>query len=205
MRCIALFLLAATPSWADDTTEFKPLFNGKDLSGWQERQVGKGKEGRWYVEDGLLKAKAGNGWLGTKQEFGNFVLTVEWKIGENGNSGVYLQGSYEVQILNSAGIPPANNICGAIYSIKAEDINMAYAPYEWQTYDIMFTSPVWKDGVKVSNAKVSVWHNGVQVHNGVEIPRQTGSGQPEDPKARGIYLQDHGHPIQFRNIWVLPG
>lgn len=165
----------------------------------------------WAWKEGFAEIVPNTGSIQTRVPYGACKLHVEFAVDDNGltgqangNSGVYLQGSYEVQILNSAGIPPANNICGSIYSVKAEDINMSYAAYEWQTYDIMFTSPVWKDGVKVSNAKISVWHNGVQVHKSVEIPRQTGSGQPEDPQARGIYLQDHGNKIKFRNIWVIP-
>ncbi len=165
----------------------------------------------WAWKDGYAEIVPRSGSIQTRLPYGACKLHVEFAVDDNGltgqangNSGVYLQGSYEVQILNSAGIPPADNICGSIYSLKAEDINMSYAPYEWQTYDIMFSSPQWKDGVKVTNAKISVWHNGVLVHRGVEIPRQTGSGQPEDPKARGIYLQDHGNLIKFRNIWVLP-
>ena len=187
------------------------LMNGPgDLAKWQ-KAGSKGAAIGWVWKDDHMECVPGSGSIQTRVPYGACKLHVEFAVDENhqegqanGNSGVYLQGSYEVQILNSAGIPPADNICGAIYSIKAEDINMAYAPYEWQTYDIMFTSPVWKDGKKVSNAKVSVWHNGVMVHKGVDIPRQTGSGEPEDPTARGIYLQDHGHPIKFRNIWVLP-
>src|ERR1700722_19099813 len=114
MRFAALFLTlaVAASAVADDAADgFVPLFNGKNLNGWTERQVKKGQEGRWSVQDGILKAKAGSGWLGTEKQYGDFVLRVEWKIVENGNSGVFIRvpdtdfkgspsdAGFEIQIL----------------------------------------------------------------------------------------------------------
>src|SRR5262245_13280966 len=112
MRIIAAAaaLLVASSAVADDG--FVPLFNTKNIDGWKERQVRKGQEGRWTVDEGILKAKAGSGWLGTEQQFGDFELRVEWKILTNGNSGVFFrvpdtdfkgspsEAGFEIQILD---------------------------------------------------------------------------------------------------------
>ena len=89
---VCLLLTLVAPALADDAADgFVPLFNGKNLDGWTERQVKKGQEGRWSVENGVLKAKAGSGWLGTEKMYGNFTLRVEWKIVVDGNSGVFFR------------------------------------------------------------------------------------------------------------------
>jgi hypothetical protein len=182
----------------------------EDMKNWKKAGTESDDIG-WAWKDGYLEVVPRTGSIQTRQGYESCFLHVEFAVDENnlegqanGNSGVYLQGSYEVQILNSAGQPPANNIAGGIYNVKAPDINMAYPAYEWQTYDIQFTAPKWQDGKKVSNAKMTVWHNGVIVHRDVEVPRMTGSGQPETPGPKGIYLQDHGNLIKFRNIWIVP-
>ena len=119
------------------------------------------------------------------------------------NSGVYLQSRYEVQILDSFALEGVENECGALYRYKRPDVNMCLPPLSWQTYDIQFTSPRFDEQEnKVRNARLTVWHNGVLIHNDFEIERKTGNGKEETPQLFPIRLQDHGNPVRFRNIWV---
>ena len=166
----------------------------------------------WIRVDGALQVKPGAGSLVTKRTFGDCQLHVEFMVDDNGkegqgngNSGVYLQSRYEVQILNSAGAEPADNLCGGIYKVKAPDFNMARPAYEWQRYDITFRAPRWDDnGKKVSNARIAVYHNGTRIHDNVEIPDSTGSGMPEGPTDGPLLLQDHGNLVRFHNVWIVP-
>ena len=121
-----------------------------------------------------------------------------------GNSGCYLQGRYEVQLLDSFGLAGEDNECGGIYGIKAPDVNMCYPPLAWQTYDVDYTPAVFEDGKKVNNAKITVRHNGVVIHKQVELPAATRAAPlAEGPEPGPIYLQDHGNPVRYRNIWVV--
>lgn len=158
-------------------------------------------------EDGLLVAGATS-----KRKFQNCQLHVEFLLpfmpaarGQaRGNSGCYLQGRYEVQMLDSFALTGADNECGGIYSIKAPDTNMCYPPLAWQTYDIDFTAAKYEDGKKVKNATMSVKHNGVVIHKDVELPKVTTAAPvPEGEVPGPIYLQDHGNPVRYRNIWVV--
>lgn len=119
------------------------------------------------------------------------------------NSGVYLQGRYEVQILDSFGLEGMNNECGGLYSIKAPDLNMCFPPMVWQTYDIEYTAAKFDDaGKKTANARITVYHNGVLIHNKVELPKATTAAPvAEGPEPGPLYIQNHGNPIWFRNIW----
>ncbi|MFN7765828.1 MAG: family 16 glycoside hydrolase, partial [Planctomycetaceae bacterium] len=123
-----------------------------------------------------------------------------------GNSGLYYQGRYETQMLDSFGLEGKDNECGGIYSIKDPDVNMCLPPLAWQTYDAVFTAARFdKDGKKIANARVTVRHNGVLIHEDVELPRiTTAAPNQEGAEAGPIYLQDHGNPVRYRNIWVLP-
>jgi hypothetical protein len=121
-----------------------------------------------------------------------------------GNSGVYLQGRYEVQVLDSFGLDGKQNECGGIYSIREPDVNMCYPPLQWQTYDIDYNAAVFEDGKKVKNARVTVKHNGVTIHDNVELPKNTTAAPVKEGTEPGpLYLQDHGNPVRYRNIWIV--
>jgi len=123
-----------------------------------------------------------------------------------GNSGVYIQQRYEVQILDSFGLEGKPDECGGLYKQAAPDVNMCLPPTAWQTYDIWFTAARWSaDGkTKVRNAVITVHHNGVPIHSQREITNKTGGGKVEGPEDFPINLQDHGNPVTFRNIWIAP-
>ena len=159
------------------------------------------------TEGGLLMQGAD-----VKPMFQDFNLHVEYMLpympaGKDqgrANSGCYLQSRYEVQILDSFGLEPVFNGCGSLYRFHKPDVNMCFPPLVWQTYDIIFTAPRWaSDGTKVKNARITVWHNGVKIHNDLELPRKTGAGKPEEPTLLPIKFQDHGNPVRFRNIWII--
>ena len=121
-----------------------------------------------------------------------------------GNSGMYLQGRYEVQMLDSFGLEGKHNECGGIYSIASPRINMCFPPLTWQTYDVEFTTAEYRDGEKIQDARMSVWHNGVQVHDSVALPKGTTAHPVKvGPEPGPLYLQDHGNPVRYRNIWVV--
>jgi hypothetical protein len=187
------------------------LFDGKSLDNWIKTD---GKTpAHWKLVDGAMEVTRGGG-LMTKEKFGDkFKLHVEFRVpyepnnkGQGrGNSGVYVQGRYEVQVLDSYGLKSKNNDCGGIYEVAAPLVNACKAPTVWQAYDIEFTAPVFKEGKKVEPAKMTVTHNGIKIHDNVSIPvDNTRAGMGGDPKMPGpIMLQDHGNPVQYRNIWLV--
>ena len=123
-----------------------------------------------------------------------------------GNSGVYHQGRYETQVLDSFGLQGRMNESGGIYSVRDPDLNMCFPPMSWQTYDVDFTAARYDDsGKKISDARMTVRLNGVVVQNDVVVPKTTTAAKlRESPEPGPIYLQDHGNPVRYRNIWVLP-
>jgi hypothetical protein len=123
---------------------------------------------------------------------------------DRGNSGVYLQGRYEVQVLDSFGLSGENNECGGIYTIARPRVNMCYPPLQWQTYDIDYTAATYDNGKKTRDATITVRHNGVVIHENVEIPKATTAAPvKEGPEPGPLYLQDHGNPVRFRNVWLV--
>jgi hypothetical protein len=210
---------ASKPEDLKDAEEKKPpqgaiiLFDGKDFSKWVKRD-GKG-EVKWTLKDGVMEGVKGHGDIITRDKFdGKFKLHVEFRVPyepggsgqERGNSGVYVQGRYEVQILDSYGLKSGKNDCGAIYGVAAPKENACKAPTVWQTYDIAFTAPKFENGKKTEPARMTVHHNGIKIHDDVPIPvDNTTAGLGGDPSTPGpILLQDHGHPVQFRNVWLVP-
>ncbi|AXB41213.1 family 16 glycoside hydrolase [Amycolatopsis albispora] len=187
------------------------LFDGSSLDAWEATAGGPAK---WPVANGSMESFGGD--IRTREKFGDFRMHAEWyqpqyppgQTGQaRGNSGVYIQERYEIQVLDSFGIePPKTNDAGAIYLKKAPDVNAATAPGTWQTYDIIFRAARYdSSGKKVADARVSLWWNGKLVHDDVAIDGPTGAGRPEDPSAGHIRLQDHGDPGEnprFRNVWI---
>lgn len=156
------------------------------------------------------------GWLlagtATKGAWSDFRLHGEFRIpykpearGQaRGNSGFYLQGRYEVQVLDSFGLEGVENECAAIYTKRRPDTNMCLPPLQWQTYDIEFHAAKFDaNGQKVSDMRISVWHNGVLVHNNIDMPTKTGAGKPEGPAPLPTLLQDHANPVVYRNLWLV--
>lgn len=158
------------------------------------------------AENGLLMQGAE-----TSERYSDFTLHVEYRLPfmpaakdqARGNSGVYLQRRYEVQILDSFGQDAVFNGAGAVYRTKPSDLNMSFPPLVWQTYDIRFQAARFENGEKVQNARVTVWHNGVKVQDDYELPNKTGAGKPEGPEPMPILFQDHGDPVRFRNVWIV--
>ncbi|MFT5495590.1 MAG: hypothetical protein ACI9TH_000981 [Kiritimatiellia bacterium] len=160
------------------------------------------------TEDGLLEQG-----VKSKQEFGSHTIHLEFRTpykptarGQGrGNSGLYMQGRYETQILDSFGLEGENNECGGIYSIRKSDENMCFPPLTWQTYDVDFTAAKFEGDKKTANARMTVTLNGVVIHNDVELPKSTtASPKKEGPEPGFVYIQDHGNPVRMRNIWVVP-
>lgn len=147
----------------------------------------------------------------SKQKFADHTLHIEFRTpfmpearGQGrGNSGVYMQGRYELQVLDSFGLDGKNNECGGIYTIAEPAVNMCLPPLTWQTYDIDFTSARYDgDGKKTSNARVTIKQNGVLIHDDLELPHGTPGYHGENPEPDSLFLQNHGNPVAFRNIWV---
>jgi hypothetical protein len=178
------------------------LFDGRSTEAFQP--------GAKMTPEGWLMAGAT-----TRMPVGAFRLHLEFRTplmptarGQaRGNSGVYIQRRYEVQILDSFGLEGAFNECGALYRQTPPLVNACLPPLAWQTYDLWFTPPVFAaDGkTKLANARITVLHNGVPIHVHREITAKTGGGQPEGPQPLPLLLQDHGNPVVFRNVWLVPG
>ncbi|MEQ8848109.1 DUF1080 domain-containing protein [Botrimarina sp.] len=182
------------------------LFGGEDLSAWENAQG-------WSVEDGAMVA--GKGMVRSKEQFGDCQVHIEWSAPEpaegsgqaRGNSGVFLMGKYELQVLDSYDNKTyPEGQAGSIYKQIPPMVNAMRPPGEWNTYDIFWTCPKFADGELLSPATVTVVHNGVLVLNHFTLLGDTPYHRPpqyEDIGPKGpIALQDHGNPVRFRNIWV---
>ncbi len=177
------------------------LFDGSSADAFQ---------GGRLSEDGLLMEGATS-----KQRFGDHRLHLEFRLpyqpqdrGQGrGNSGVYVQGRYEVQVLDSFGLEGKQNECGGIYSVKDPDVNMCFPPLAWQTYDIDYTAARYDEAGKLlSPPRMTVRHNGVVVHKDVTLPADrstTAAPVKPGPGDGPVFLQNHGCPVRYRNIWVL--
>jgi len=190
------------------------LFDGKDASQWHQRNGG--ATCQWDIVDGNLIVKNGTGDIVTNQEFGDYRLHLEFWLPllanktsqERANSGVYNHGRYEIQVLDSYNNPTYKfGGCGALYSQKDPDKDAIIPPENWNSYDITFTAPkLDATGKVVAYPRITVFHNGIKIHDKVEIKvSSTASGMAGEQPAKGpIMLQDHGAPVRYRNVWIVP-
>ncbi|MFT7160229.1 MAG: hypothetical protein ACI9GZ_001402 [Bacteroidia bacterium] len=189
------------------------LFDGTDFSQWVNCDGG---EVRWKIIDGIMEVVGDSTWACpkiqgtmTKQLFKDFQLHVEFKLPDtkNTNSGIYIQKRYELQINSNINTEPQPGMGGSIYRQKVPDAIVGKQKGVWETYDILFRAARFDpDNLtkKSENARISVIHNGVVIHNNVIIKAKTGVGFPEGNELGPIMLQDHLSTVQFRNIWVIP-
>lgn len=149
----------------------------------------------------------------SQQSFQDFSVHLEFLLPfkplgrgqERGNSGVYLQDRYEVQVLDSFGLTGEDDECGGFYSQAKPSVNMCFPPLVWQTYDIEFRAAKFDgSGIKIQNAFASIKHNGVTIHERLALQGPTGGGKKEDSTGGALQLQGHGNPVFYRNIWVVP-
>jgi len=183
------------------------LFDGSSPDGWKFKNADAAKK---VIADEKLLPQG----VTSEKEFQDFSIHFEFRTpykpfarGQGrGNSGFYAHGRYEVQVLDSFGLEGKHNECGGIYSTSDPRINMCYPPLTWQTYDIDFTAAKFDGkGKKTDNALMTVRHNGVLIHDKTVCDhRTTASPKAEGPEPGPIFFQDHGNPVRFRNVWVLP-
>ncbi len=211
------------------------LFNGGDLSQWEKTPFGEGiavdrtrvylqryeagsdwGPAAWKVEDGAIVAGQKQGAIASRQAFGDMQLHIEWQVPvlegkhgqEYGNSGIFLMGMYEVQVLNSyENETYSNGQAGAIYKQHEPLVNASKPAGEWQSYDMIFTAPRFSErGTMVSPARLTVLHNGVLIQHDAVLQGPTSFiGEPyyiPHPAKLPIVLQDHDNPVRYRNIWV---
>ena len=193
------------------------LFDGTNLDQWTATD---GTPTKWIMKDGAMQPTPSSGYIQSKEAFGSCQLHVEFATpvkveGEGqgrGNSGVFLMGEYEVQVLdNYENATYPDGQCGALYGRKKPLFNACRKPGEWQSYDIIFHRPVFEGDKVVKRATFTVIHNGVLIHDNVELSGGTGwegGSSISEYKPHGdkgpLKLQDHGNPVLFRNVWIRP-
>ncbi len=206
------------------------LFGGPDdVAKWDRGRLAELSDGKFLSvrgKGGDIRTKQAFGSFTAHVEF-----RLAWMPNSRGqgrsNSGVYAQDRYEIQVLDSFGLSGENNECGGIYTQHKPLVNMCYPPVQWQTFDIEFTAarydrlsalaavlgspaynttftlPQFEGNKKTTNARLTVRHNGVVIHDNVELPKECPGGRPEDPSPGALRLQDHGDPVVYRNVWVV--
>ncbi len=198
----------------DSTLGAKPpegavvVFNGQNMDGWVKKD-GKTPAG-WPVTDGFMTV--GHGDIMTEKRFGDFQLHIEFNVpympkarGQGrGNSGVYLGGIHELQVLDSYKLKPESNDCGAIYKQVVPAVNACKPPLQWQTYDVTFHKARIEDGKVVQKARVSVIQNGLRIISDAEISPTAGGIDLTEGQDGPLLLQDHGNRVEYRNIWIKP-
>jgi hypothetical protein len=222
--CCLLLLIVLHPALAlpaqtelkpnDSTLGAKPpegavvLFDGKSLGGWVE--LDRKTPPEWPVTDGIVTVGSGN--IMTEKRFGDFELHLEFNVpympkahGQaRGNSGVYLGGIHELQVLDSYGLKLHDNDCGAIYKQIVPALNACKPPLRWQTYDVTFHKALVEQGKAVKKARVTVIQNGLTIIDNAEISTTPAGIHLPEGEDGPILLQDHGNPVEYRNIWVKP-
>lgn len=188
------------------------LFDGSNLDAWE---AVKGGDAAWdLVDGGAMQVKPGTGGIRTRQKFGDVQLHIEWAAPAEikgasqgrGNSGVFLQSDYEVQVLDGYDNPTyADGLTGAVYGVRPPLVNACSRPGQWHIYDIAWKAPRFNGTELVSPAVITVFHNGVLIHHALELPGPTGHRDVYSYKAHAekpLELQDHGDLVRFRNIWI---
>ncbi len=184
------------------------LFDGTNTDMWTKRD---GTPAEWIVEDGAMTVH--HGCIVSKVSYGDAHIHLEWREPDmpdmtgqaKGNSGVYIHGCYELQVLDSYGVDPVTvGDCGAIYSMYPPRVNACKPAMEWQTYDIYIRAPRFnEDGSVKTSAYVTIFQNGICIQNNIELYSTTPGGVIDQQVAEGpLLLQDHGDPVSFRNIWI---
>lgn len=176
----------------------------EDVSNWNDAEIAKLSDGEF------LSCKPGKNIL-TKQAFKSCKIHIEfrlaWMPNSSGqgrsNSGLYLQNLYECQMLDSFALSGENNECGGFYTQHKPSVNMCLPPMVWQTYDIEITAAEFDGDKRTKKARVTMFHNGVKIHDNIELPGPTPGGQKDESKAGPLHLQWHGDPLVYRNIWVV--
>ncbi|MBN1125030.1 MAG: DUF1080 domain-containing protein [Sedimentisphaerales bacterium] len=209
-----------TPGKTDDMppSDAIVLFDGSNMDQWEH--INPKRKADWQVADGLLASVDKAGYIQTKQKFGSMQFHIEWSTPSEvkgssqgrGNSGVFLMGTYEIQVLDSYNNDTyPDGQASAVYGQKKPDVNASRGPGQWQSYDIIFHRPIFKaegSNEVVKPGTVTVLHNGVLVQDHWVIEGVTNHKQLAKyryhPDAMPIQLQDHGNPVHFRNIWVRP-
>jgi hypothetical protein len=208
MACAVPLFLGSEKTPADAIV----LFDGKELSKWV--QCGTDKPSGWTLGKGYVEVKPGAGNICTKQKFIDFQLHIEFwlplmadaKGQARANSGVFVQGRYEIQILDSYGLKSEPGDCGGAYGVAPPIVNACRPPQTWQTYDIMFRAPRYDAAGKMTiKARATVLHNGVLIHDNVEWSEASRAAFDQAGNTPGpIMLQDHGNLVKYRNIWIRP-
>lgn len=186
------------------------LFDGKSLDGWTKMD---GSPAAWVVKDGAIEVVPKTGDLCTKQLFADHFLHLEFRLSDmpeakgqaKSNSGVFLQGRYEIQVLDSSGWDiPGLGDCGAIYDQYAPLMNACQRALTWQTYDVFFRAPRCEGKVVKELARLTVLHNGIVIHNNIQLPGVTGAPTDLNVQLPGhLRLQDHSNTVWYRNIWAV--
>ncbi len=187
------------------------LFDGTDLSNWTNLN---GDKPGWKVENGEMLVIPRTGDIISKETFTDHFLHIEFRCPDmpeasgqaKGNSGVFLQGRYEVQVLDSYGIEvPGKGDCGAIYNQFAPLVNACKPPLEWQTYDVIFRAPRFNDNGEVTEGpRITVIQNGLVIINNAQLAGGTGGSMGAAAEPGPLRLQDHGNDVRYRNVWVVP-
>jgi hypothetical protein len=204
--------ITANPAFTEAPSDAIVLFSGKDLNEWTTLE---GAPAAWEVKEGAFTVAKGKGDIKTKKTFGDIQLHIEWRapseiVGEGqgrGNSGIFLQERYELQVLDSyESVTYSNGQAGSIYKQSIPLVNATRKPGEWQAYDVVYTAPKFSDnGRVITPATITVIHNGAVIQNHTTI------WGPTEYKGLPVYishgkaslkLQDHGNPVSFRNIWI---
>lgn len=212
---LIIVMIITAPAFAQQCITTPPprdaivLVKGDDNSAWKGQN---GEKCPWPTRDGVMTVKKMN--IMTRREFEDVQLHIEFQIPErkdsddhghgHGNSGVYLHGDYEIQVIDSHGREPHEGAsCGAIYGQAAPMVDASLPAGKWQSFDVLFRAPEYDaEGKLLKKARLTVVHNGIWIHDNLECDATPGGLTDNFKDAGPLWLQSHGHPVRFRNIWL---